>query len=199
MSGRPADTACWGRCHAPIKSRRNIPDRRRATQRKVVRPNGRQPERESARAGRGAFTSRRTSPTKPDRYSTPDSASPVWAATECCLPRMQQRHGMVSPTTPSSRLPPTPLKPGADPPPTRPLRARSRRHHPQAPPPIRPPVTQAGWSGTKWSDPQPPTPATRASPDDRRRDHPRRDNRPARVRRGRQEGGRQTEQEAGLH
>ncbi len=34
----PADTACWGRCHAPIKSRREIPDRRRATQRKPVRP-----------------------------------------------------------------------------------------------------------------------------------------------------------------
>src|SRR4051812_22601806 len=49
MSGPPADTACWGRCHAPMKSRRKIPDRRRATQRKVVRPNGRQPERESAR------------------------------------------------------------------------------------------------------------------------------------------------------
>ena len=30
--------ACWGRCHAPIKSRRAIPDRRRATQRKPVRP-----------------------------------------------------------------------------------------------------------------------------------------------------------------
>ena len=28
----------WGRCHAPIKSRRGIPDRRRATQRKPVRP-----------------------------------------------------------------------------------------------------------------------------------------------------------------
>ena len=41
--------ACWGRCHAPMKLRRTIPDRRRATQRKVVRPNGRQPERESAR------------------------------------------------------------------------------------------------------------------------------------------------------
>jgi hypothetical protein len=32
-----------------MRSRRKIPDRRRATQRKVVRPNGRQPERESAR------------------------------------------------------------------------------------------------------------------------------------------------------
>ena len=34
----PADMACWGRCHAPIKSRRDVPDRRRATQRKQVRP-----------------------------------------------------------------------------------------------------------------------------------------------------------------
>jgi hypothetical protein len=30
--------ACLGRCHAPIKSRRDVPDRRRATQRKQVRP-----------------------------------------------------------------------------------------------------------------------------------------------------------------
>ena len=63
LSGRPADTACWGRCHAPFKSRRNIPDRRRATQRKVVRPNGRQPERESARRRSGPSPRRRTSPT----------------------------------------------------------------------------------------------------------------------------------------
>ena len=41
--------ACWGRCHAPIKSRRAIPDQRRATQRKPVRPHGRQRESESAR------------------------------------------------------------------------------------------------------------------------------------------------------
>src|SRR4051812_6622208 len=45
----PADTACWGRYHAPIKSRRDVPDQRRATQQKQVRPNGRQPQRESAR------------------------------------------------------------------------------------------------------------------------------------------------------
>ncbi len=38
LGGSPADTACCGRCHAPIKSRRNIPDRRRATQRKLVKP-----------------------------------------------------------------------------------------------------------------------------------------------------------------
>src|SRR3954470_20653518 len=41
--------ACWGRCHAPIKSRRDVPDQRRATQQKQVRPNRRQPQRESAR------------------------------------------------------------------------------------------------------------------------------------------------------
>ena len=41
--------ACLGRCHAPIKSRRDIPDRRRATQRKPARPTGRQRESESAR------------------------------------------------------------------------------------------------------------------------------------------------------
>jgi hypothetical protein len=45
----PADTACWGRCHAPIKSRRKIPDRRRATQRKVVSPTADSPHSESAR------------------------------------------------------------------------------------------------------------------------------------------------------
>ena len=59
----PADMACWGRCHAPIKSRRDIPDRRRATQRKAVRPHGRQPERESARRRSGPSPQRRTSPT----------------------------------------------------------------------------------------------------------------------------------------
>src|SRR5215207_4299027 len=31
-SGHPADMACLGRCHAPIKSRRDVPDRRRASQ-----------------------------------------------------------------------------------------------------------------------------------------------------------------------
>jgi hypothetical protein len=41
--------ACLGRCHAPIKSRRDVPDRRRTTQRKPVRPNSRQRESESAR------------------------------------------------------------------------------------------------------------------------------------------------------
>ena len=45
----PADMACLGRCHAPIKSRRDVPDQRRATQRKPVRPNGRQRESESTR------------------------------------------------------------------------------------------------------------------------------------------------------
>ena len=41
----------------------NIPGRRRATQRKVVRPNGRQPERESARRRSRSLHLRRTSPT----------------------------------------------------------------------------------------------------------------------------------------
>jgi hypothetical protein len=41
--------ACWGRCHAPIKSRRDIPDRRRATQRKPVRPKADSVNCESAR------------------------------------------------------------------------------------------------------------------------------------------------------
>ena len=64
--GRPADTACSGRCHAPIKSRRDIPDRRRATQRKAVRPRAADSLKESQlAAGRGAFTVRRTSPTRP--------------------------------------------------------------------------------------------------------------------------------------
>ncbi len=39
------------------------PDRRRATQRKVVRPSGRQPERESARRRSGPSLRHRTSPT----------------------------------------------------------------------------------------------------------------------------------------
>jgi hypothetical protein len=55
-AGRPADRACSGRCHAPIKSHRDIPDRRRATQQKEVRPTGRQPQRESARRPVGTIS-----------------------------------------------------------------------------------------------------------------------------------------------
>ena len=62
LCGRPADTACLGRGHAPIKSRRTIPDRRRATQRKPVRPNGRQRESESARRRSDPLLRGRTSP-----------------------------------------------------------------------------------------------------------------------------------------
>jgi hypothetical protein len=42
-SGLPTDTPQWGRCHAPIKSRRRSSNRRRATQRMKVRPPGRTP------------------------------------------------------------------------------------------------------------------------------------------------------------
>ncbi len=38
--GRPVDTACWGRCHASYQVTPNIPDRRRATKQKEVRPDG---------------------------------------------------------------------------------------------------------------------------------------------------------------
>src|SRR3954449_8550568 len=42
----------------------DIPDRRRATQQKEVRPTGRQPQRESARRRSGPSSQRRTSPTR---------------------------------------------------------------------------------------------------------------------------------------
>ncbi len=54
--GVPA-AAAGGRCW-------RIPDRQRATQQKVVRPNDRQPEQSQLAAGGGAFTSRRTPPTR---------------------------------------------------------------------------------------------------------------------------------------
>ena len=74
--GHPADTACSGRCHAPIKSRQGIHDRRRATQRKAVRPDGRQPERESARRRSRSLhrPSDITDETNPN--SKPESSSP---------------------------------------------------------------------------------------------------------------------------
>jgi hypothetical protein len=49
FSGPPADTACWGRCHAPIKSRRTSPTGDERHSERWSGPNGRQPERESAR------------------------------------------------------------------------------------------------------------------------------------------------------
>ena len=52
----PGGHGLLGRCHAPIKSRQDIRDRRRATQRKAVRPDGRQPESESARRRSRTFT-----------------------------------------------------------------------------------------------------------------------------------------------
>ena len=79
--GHPADTACSGRCHAPIKSRPGIHDRRRATQRKAVRPRAADSLKESQlAAGRGAFTVRRTSPTR--RIQT--------ASLEALVPRLPQ-------------------------------------------------------------------------------------------------------------
>jgi hypothetical protein len=75
----PADMACWGRCHAPIKSRRDIPDRRRATQRKPVRPTGRQRESESAR--RRSEPLRETGRHRPHPNSKRGSSSPIPLAT----------------------------------------------------------------------------------------------------------------------
>ena len=54
----------------------DIPDRRRATQQKEVRPDpGRQPQRESARRRSGPSPQRRTSPTTPNHNSKPQSSS----------------------------------------------------------------------------------------------------------------------------
>ena len=51
----------------------DIPDRRRATQQKEVRPTGRQPQRESARRRSGPSPQRRTSPTR-HQNSKPQSS-----------------------------------------------------------------------------------------------------------------------------
>ena len=62
--GHPADTACWGRCHAPIKSRRTSPTGdERHNKRKSGHP-GRQPQRSQLAARSGPSPRRRTSPTR---------------------------------------------------------------------------------------------------------------------------------------
>ena len=52
-SGRPADMACLGRCHAPIKSRRTSPTGDERHSKRWSGPHGRQPQRESARRRSG--------------------------------------------------------------------------------------------------------------------------------------------------
>jgi hypothetical protein len=64
MSGRPADTACWGRCHAPIKSRQTSPTGDERHSESWSGPTADSLKQSQLAAGQGAFTSRRTSPTK---------------------------------------------------------------------------------------------------------------------------------------
>ena len=62
--GRLADTACWRRCHASIKSRQTSPTGdERQNKSRSDRRSGRQPQRESARRRSGPSPPRRTSPT----------------------------------------------------------------------------------------------------------------------------------------
>src|SRR4051795_932028 len=62
--GRLADTACWRRCHASIKSRQASPiGDERQNKSRSDRRSGRQPQRESARRRSGPSPARRTSPT----------------------------------------------------------------------------------------------------------------------------------------
>src|SRR4051812_7730466 len=61
--GRPADTACWGRCHAPIKSRQTSPTGDERHSERWSGPTADSLNESQLAAGRGAFTSRRTSPT----------------------------------------------------------------------------------------------------------------------------------------
>src|SRR4029453_10890003 len=56
-AGRPADRACWGRCHAPIKSRRTSPTGDERHNKRKSGHTGRQPQRESARRPVGTFSS----------------------------------------------------------------------------------------------------------------------------------------------
>src|SRR5688572_29655462 len=59
-----------------IKSRRRLPDRRRATQRKVVRPSGRQPERESARRRSRSLHLASDITDEPNPNSKPEPSTP---------------------------------------------------------------------------------------------------------------------------
>ena len=68
-SGRPADNACLGAVPRSYQVTPGHPDRRRATQRKPVRPQGRQRESESARRRSGPSPARRTSPDAPNHNS----------------------------------------------------------------------------------------------------------------------------------
>lgn len=106
MSGRPADTACWGRCHAPIKSRRISPTGDERHSERWSGPTADSLKESQLAAGQGAFTSRRTSPTK--RIETASlkgavrpivSGSPGWhwsAAPEQPSPAPVGRTGVTS-------------------------------------------------------------------------------------------------------
>jgi hypothetical protein len=74
-SGHPADRACFGRCHAPIKSRRTSPTGDERHNKSKSRHPGRQPQRESARRPVGTFTSVSEVTNTADQNSKPQSSS----------------------------------------------------------------------------------------------------------------------------
>ena len=75
LSGPPADTACWGRCHAPIKSRRTSPTGDERHNKRKSGPPGRQPQRESARRPVGTFSSASDVTDDPNHNSKPQASS----------------------------------------------------------------------------------------------------------------------------
>ena len=74
-AGRSADTACWGRCHAPIKSRRTSPTGDERHNKRKSGPQGRQPQRESARRPVGTLSTSSDVTDTPNPNSKPRSSS----------------------------------------------------------------------------------------------------------------------------
>ena len=82
-AGRPADRACWGRCHAPIKSRRASPT---GDERHNKRKSGPPADslKESQLAARpGPSPPRRTSPTTRIRTASLDAIAATCSASRC--------------------------------------------------------------------------------------------------------------------
>ena len=103
-SGHPADTACWGRCHAPIKSRRASPTGdERHNKRKSGHP-GRQPQRESARRPVGTISTASDVTDSPNRNSKPQSGSAVSRRPGCPAGAPCVRQRQRAPCTPTESI-----------------------------------------------------------------------------------------------
>src|SRR5215204_5728166 len=71
-----ADMACWGRCHAPIKSRRDVPDQATSdTTKGSQAPRVDSLKESQLAAGRGRSLQRRTSPTRRIRTASLETAA----------------------------------------------------------------------------------------------------------------------------